>query len=142
MRITIRVKPGSARPGAGGEHDGGLVVRVNARAVDGKATEAALALVADSLGVRRGAVRLVSGASSRTKIIDIDIDDPHALEALLAAPGVLRWAGERAVCRSRTTGLNNADYLARCGGAGNVTPIAHITHITRSPPQNSQPSRQ
>jgi hypothetical protein len=88
MRITIRVKPGSARPGVGGEHDGALVVRVSARAVDGKATEAALAAVADSFGVSRSAVRLVSGASSRTKIVDIDAEDPHALGALLAATRV------------------------------------------------------
>ena len=67
MRITIRVKPGSARPGVGGEHDGALIVRVSARAVDGKATEAALTAVADSFGVRRSAVRLVSGALSRAR---------------------------------------------------------------------------
>ena len=90
MRITIRVKPGSTRPGVGGEHDGALVVRVSARAVDGKATEAALAAVAGSFGVRRSAVRLVSGASRRTKIIDIDAGDPRILAALLAAPGRLR----------------------------------------------------
>ena len=87
MRIAIRVKPGSARPGVGGEHDGALVVRVSARAVDGKATEAALAAVAGSFGVRRSAVRLVSGASSRTKIVDIDAGDPRILAALLAASG-------------------------------------------------------
>jgi hypothetical protein len=90
MRITIRVRPGSARPGVSGEHDGALVVRVSARAVDGKATEAALAAVAGSFGVRRNAVRLVSGASSRTKIVDIDADDPRILASLLAAPGRLR----------------------------------------------------
>ena len=87
MRIAIRVRPGSARPGVGGEHDGALIVRVTARAVDGKATEAALAAVADSFGVRRSAVCLVSGASSRTKIVDIDISDRGILAALLAAPG-------------------------------------------------------
>jgi uncharacterized protein len=65
MRFRIRVKPGSARPSVGGEHDGALIGRVSARAVDGKATEAALTAVADSFGVRRSAVRLVSGASSR-----------------------------------------------------------------------------
>jgi uncharacterized protein YggU (UPF0235/DUF167 family) len=85
MRIAIRVRPGSARPGVGGEHDGALIVRVNAQAVDGKATEAALAAVADSFGVRRSAVRLVSGASSRIKIVDIDTSDPGILAALLAA---------------------------------------------------------
>jgi uncharacterized protein YggU (UPF0235/DUF167 family) len=86
MRIAIRVRPGSARPGVGGEYDGALIVRVSARAVDGKATEAALAAAADSFGVRRSAVRLVSGASSRTKIVDIDISDRGILAALLARP--------------------------------------------------------
>jgi uncharacterized protein len=90
MRITIRVKPGSARPSVGGEHDGALVVRVSTRAVDGRATEAALTAVADSFGVRRSAVRLVSGASSRTKIVDIDAGDPRLLASLLATPGRLR----------------------------------------------------
>ena len=90
MRVTIRVRPGSARPGVGGEHDGALIVRVSARAVDGKATEAALTAVADSFGVRRSAVCLVSGASSRTKIVDIDADDPRLLASLLAAPDRLR----------------------------------------------------
>jgi uncharacterized protein len=90
MRFSIRVKPGSARPSVGGEHDGALIVRVSARAVGGKATEAALTAVADSFGVRRSAVRLVSGASSRTKIVDIDAGDPRLLASLLATPGRLR----------------------------------------------------
>jgi uncharacterized protein len=85
VRITIRVRPGSSRPGAGGEQAGALVVRVGARAVDGKATEAALAAVADAFGVRRSAVTLVSGASSRTKIVDIDAGDPCILADLLAS---------------------------------------------------------
>jgi len=87
MRIAIRVRPGSARPGVGGEHAGALVVRVSARAVDGKATEAALAAVADAFGVRRGAVALVSGAASRMKIVEITAGDPRLLADLLARPG-------------------------------------------------------
>ncbi|HSZ43509.1 MAG TPA: DUF167 domain-containing protein [Trebonia sp.] len=87
MRITIRVRPGSARPGIGGEHAGALIVRVSARAVDGKATEAALAAVAGAFGVRRGAVTLVSGATSRTKIVDVAAGDPRVLADLLATPG-------------------------------------------------------
>jgi uncharacterized protein YggU (UPF0235/DUF167 family) len=84
MRITIRVQPGSARPGIGGERAGALVVRVSARAVDGKATEAALAAVADAFGVRRQAVTLVTGASSRTKIVEVAGADPVVLARLLA----------------------------------------------------------
>ena len=86
MRIAIRVRPGSARPGIGGEHAGALVVRVSARAVDGKATEAALAAVAEAFGVRRSAVSLVSGASSRIKIVEIVAGDPRVLTDLLG-PG-------------------------------------------------------
>lgn len=50
--------------------------------MDGKATEAVLAAVADAFGVRRGSVRLVSGAASRTKVIDIDAGDPQVFAAL------------------------------------------------------------
>jgi uncharacterized protein len=84
MRITVRVRPGSARPGVGGEHDGALVVRVSARAVDGQATTAALAAVAEAFGVRPHTVTLVAGATSRTKIIDVTDADPAALGRLLA----------------------------------------------------------
>jgi hypothetical protein len=61
-------------------------VRVSARAVDGKATEAALAAVAGAFGVRRSAVTLVSGTSSRNKVVDIDAGDPRILADLLAGP--------------------------------------------------------
>jgi uncharacterized protein len=88
VRITIRVRPGSARPGVGGEHGGALLVRVSAQAVDGKATEAALAALAAAFDVRRADVTLVTGASSRTKVVDIAGADPAVLAALLAAgPG-------------------------------------------------------
>jgi len=39
--------------------------------VIGKATEAALTSVASAFGVRRSAVSLVAGTSSRTKIIEL-----------------------------------------------------------------------
>lgn len=84
MRITVWVRPGSPRPGVGGEHGGALVVRVSARAVDGQATEAALAAVAVAFGVRRRAVTLVAGATSRTKILEVEGADPDALTRLLA----------------------------------------------------------
>lgn len=90
MRIAIRVKPGSSRTFVGGRHGDGaaIVVAVTARAVDGKATEAALRAVADAFGVRRGDVTLVTGATSRDKVIEID-GDPATLtprrDALLGA---------------------------------------------------------
>jgi uncharacterized protein len=87
VRITIWVRPGSAHPAIGGERAGALIVQVGARAVDGKATEAALTSVASAFGVRRSAVTLVTGMSSRTKIVEVAGGDPAVLTQLLARPG-------------------------------------------------------
>jgi uncharacterized protein len=72
VRIAIRVKPGSTRAAVGGRHGDALVVAVTARAVDGKATEAALRALAEAFGVRRRDITLVTGATSRDKVVDID----------------------------------------------------------------------
>ena len=61
------------------------MVRVGPRAVQGQATAAALAAIAEAFGVLRHAVTLVSGAASRTKIVDVAGGDPAVLDRLLAA---------------------------------------------------------
>jgi hypothetical protein len=86
MRVTIKVRPGSTRPGVGGSLGGALIVRVAPRASDGRATEAALAAVASAFGLRRDAVSLVTGATSRTKIVEITDGDPAVLQQLLNPP--------------------------------------------------------
>jgi uncharacterized protein len=84
MRISIWVQPGSAHTRVGGAHDGALIVRVSRRPVNGQATSAAMTAVAAAFGVRPRAVTLVSGAASRTKIVDIAGADQAALDRLLA----------------------------------------------------------
>ena len=83
VRFAIRVRPGAGRTAVGGDHDGALIVRVAQPAVDGRATEAALVAVAGALGVRRRQVTLVTGMTSRTKVLDVDADDPDRLQVLL-----------------------------------------------------------
>lgn len=82
--MTIWVRPGAGRTAVGGEHDGALIVRVTARAVEGQANEAALASLARAFGVRRRSVTLVTGAASRTKIVDVDGGEQAVLDRLLA----------------------------------------------------------
>jgi len=84
VRVPIRVKPGASRTRVGGAHGDRLVVAVGARAVDGAATEAALAAVAEAFGVRRRAVTLVTGATSRDKVVEVDVPDQAAAAARLA----------------------------------------------------------
>jgi uncharacterized protein len=84
VRVTVRVRPGASRTAVGGRHGDALVVRVSAPAVDGRATDAMLAALAGAFGVRRREVRLVSGTTSRTKIVEVDGDDPRLHTTLLA----------------------------------------------------------
>ncbi|MEI8409551.1 MULTISPECIES: DUF167 domain-containing protein [unclassified Kribbella] len=76
MRILLRVKPGASRTAVGGRYDGpsgpALVVSVTARAVEGQATKAVLEAVAAAFGVRRSAVTLVRGATSRDKLVAVE----------------------------------------------------------------------
>jgi uncharacterized protein YggU (UPF0235/DUF167 family) len=75
MRILLRVRPGASRTAVGGRYDGAagpaLVVAVTARAVEGQATKAVLEAVAAALGVRRSAVTLVKGETSRDKLVEV-----------------------------------------------------------------------
>jgi uncharacterized protein YggU (UPF0235/DUF167 family) len=83
MRLTVRVQPGASRPRVAGSRDGHLLVAVRARAVEGQATEAARKAVAAAFGLRPRQVRLVSGATSRTKVFELD-GDPAACASRLA----------------------------------------------------------
>ena len=69
--MAIRVGPGASRTRVGGVHGEALVIKVAARAVEGKATEAALRALAAALGVRRRDIVLVSGATSRDKVVEV-----------------------------------------------------------------------
>jgi uncharacterized protein len=80
----VRVQPGASRTVVGGSHDGALVIRVGARAVEGQATAAALGALAKALGVRQRDVVLVTGATSRTKVVDVPDAASDAVAALLA----------------------------------------------------------
>jgi uncharacterized protein (TIGR00251 family) len=77
--FTVRVTPRASANAVSGERDGVLLVRVTAPPVDGKANDAVVALLAKTLGTPRSAVKVVRGASSRTKRVSV----PRAAEAAL-----------------------------------------------------------
>lgn len=83
-RLKLRVSPGARRPGFAGRHGDAWKVRVAEPPEDGRANEAVLRLLAETLDVPRGSVALVSGHSSRDKIVTLDGLEQSQTERLLA----------------------------------------------------------
>jgi len=91
-RLAIRLTPRARRDaieGAVREADGqtSLRVAVSAPPVDGKANEALIALVADSLGVTKGAVSVAAGAGGRRKLLFVNGEVGLLRSRLLIAAG-------------------------------------------------------
>jgi uncharacterized protein len=77
VRLRVHLTPRAGRDAIEGwSHIAGadrtLRVRVHATPVAGAANEALVRLLAKRLRLARSAVRIVSGASARTKIVEID----------------------------------------------------------------------
>jgi hypothetical protein len=84
VRIKVRVHPGSSRNRVGGRRGNGLlVVQVTAPALEGRANRAVEEVLAESFGVGRSSVRLLSGARARTKVFEVEGADPAVLAALI-----------------------------------------------------------
>lgn len=70
-RLRLRVVPGSKSPGVVGRYGESWKLRVAAAPERGRANAAALELLARSLGVEAGDIRLVSGHGSRDKVVEV-----------------------------------------------------------------------
>lgn len=70
--LRLRVTAGASRDAIAGWRGDALRVRVAAPPERGKANEAVLRLVAAALGVERRRLRLVRGATSRDKLVEVD----------------------------------------------------------------------
>ncbi len=92
VRLAVRLTPRGGADRVEGVGEGGILrVRVTAPPVDGAANEALCRLLARELGVPRRAVRVASGATGRSKVVEVDGVEPAALAA--AWPGLA--GGER-----------------------------------------------
>ena len=86
ITLGVRVHPGAAGDAVAVLEDGTLDVRVRARAVEGKANDALVRLLAARSGLRRRGVRLASGARSRRKLVQLDLGSMAELRARLDRP--------------------------------------------------------
>ena len=89
-RLQLRVSPGAARSAVVGRHGAGWKVRVAARAEDGRANDALVRLLADTLALPARNVRIVSGHASRDKTValeGLERDETDRLLAIASAAG-------------------------------------------------------
>jgi len=87
-RLRLRVSPGATRAGVIGRYGQAWKVRVAAPPEGGRANEAVVRLLAETLSVPRDAVKLVSGQSTRDKVVELTgVDGSQAERRLTAAVG-------------------------------------------------------
>ena len=96
-RLEIRVQPGAKRPGVAGRlADGTFKFAVTAPPEGGRANAAVVELLAGLLGLRPRGVRVVRGAASRSKTIEVDgLDEGECVARLAAALEAVAKGRER-----------------------------------------------
>jgi uncharacterized protein len=87
-RVRLRVSPGANRAHVVGRHGEAWKLRVAAPAEGGRANEAVVRLLAETLSLPREAVMLVSGHGARDKIVELTgLDSTHIERRLSSAAG-------------------------------------------------------
>ena len=87
-RLTLKVRAGARRTEFAGTYGDGWKLHVSAPPVDGKANEAIVRFLAKLAGVPAAAVRIVSGVTGSTKIVELTgIDSEHLHRAILESHG-------------------------------------------------------
>ena len=84
-RVRLRVSPGANSAHVVGRHGEAWKVRVAAPSEGGRANEAVVRLLAETLSLPRDAVTLVSGHAARDKIVQLAGLDPTQIERRLSS---------------------------------------------------------
>lgn len=84
-RIEVRVVPGARTSALERMDDGVWKVRLRARPVEGQANAALIEQLAEWLGIRKSALRIVRGATSRLKSVEFEGIDSDEAERRLRA---------------------------------------------------------
>jgi uncharacterized protein len=84
-RLRLRVSPGGSRAAVVGRQGDAWKVRVTQAPERGRANEAVLRLLAETLALPRTAMTLVSGHGGREKIVELTGMGPALIERRLAS---------------------------------------------------------
>ena len=71
ITLTLHIQPGAKKTEFAGLHGDALKIRLAAPPVDGKANDALIKFVAETLKLPKSAVNLKSGQTSRRKVLEV-----------------------------------------------------------------------
>ena len=84
ITLTLHIQPGAKKTEFAGLHGDALKIRLAAPPVDGKANEALIRFIADTLALPKSAVCLKSGQTSRRKGLEVTSALPERVAGLAA----------------------------------------------------------
>jgi len=86
MKLFLRVQPNSKKEKFEVSKEGILKLKIRAPAIEGKANERIIDILAQCLGVRKSAIQIIQGFKSKEKLIQIqDIKSIDNLEIFTKA---------------------------------------------------------
>jgi len=88
-RVTVKVHPRAKRTAIAGRFGDAYKLDLAAPPVDGRANDECVRFFAELAGVPRSRVHIVTGSTSRMKLIEVEGVAQETLEAMLNAPGRL-----------------------------------------------------
>jgi uncharacterized protein (TIGR00251 family) len=89
-RVTVKVHPRARRSGFAGRVGEAWKLSLAAPPVDGKANDECVRFFAEFAGVARSRVRIVTGLTSRLKVVEIEGVPQEDLERRLSAATVVK----------------------------------------------------
>ncbi len=87
ITFSVRVQPRASRSGMAGEMDGVLKVRLNSPPVDGEANDELVRLLAKIFSIPRARISLLSGQTSRSKLIRLEGVSAESFEKIIKSTG-------------------------------------------------------
>jgi uncharacterized protein len=82
VTLSVYVQPRASRTAIAGQHGDDLKIRLAAAPVDNAANEALVEFIAQQLGIPKRNIRVLAGAASRRKTLEIEGASAEALGAL------------------------------------------------------------
>lgn len=81
-RLKVRLQPRASKNEIAGWQGDELKVKLTALPVEGRANEALIRFMRDSLGLKSGQVKLARGDKSRSKVLEISLESEELLERI------------------------------------------------------------